>query len=757
MLCNRFILVLVCFSSLVACRSNTQHQGTKLQLAQPKDTPSVWVDPFIGTADGDSPDPPPGDKGGAVFPGATVPFGMIQWSPDTGPSSEFSYHYDDRFIKGFSVNHISGPGCPALLDFPFLPITTALAESPSKNMEALWAEFRHSDEKAAPGRYSVRTKAGLSVELTARPRAGFARISYPVDAARGLLIEAGKTAGTVTSGRLQVLSSHRIVGSLNSEGFCGGGAFKGAYRVHIAVHFDQAITQSTWYGKDTWKVGAKVSESPSHGLYLRFSDDSGAPLHATVAISYVSTNNALANLDESMKDAGFERVQKEAEATWNQYLRRIRIEGGSESDQRTFYTALYHTLLHPNIFSDVNGEFMGFDGLAHVARGYTQYANYSGWDIYRSWIQLMALIAPKETRDIMRSFVVNAQQCGALPRWTLANDETGVMVGDPGSLLVANAHAFGVRGFDERAALALMKQAATGQTVRCNKSIMRPAQSIYNEVGYLPMDAKEAGWGPTSTTLEYAAADFAIAKFSESLGDRATAALHLERSRNWRNVFNPATGYVQPRARDGQWQPNFDPSKHDGYVEGNAAQYTFFVPHDAAGLIQALGGAEAAVQRLNALFTQLNSGLSQPYFYIGNEPQFGTPWLYNYAGHPWQTQEVVNKILTRTFTDKPGGLPGNDDLGATSSWFVWASLGLYPDVPGVGRLSVNTPRFPRATVTLPGDKALVITANGVNPQSFYIQSKRINGRPWDNFWLDLKQIQNGANIDFTVSATPNTR
>ena len=290
-----------------------------------------------------------------------------------------------------------------------------MTQTPVAQREATWLDFSHTDENASPGHYSVRSTSGVSVELTASARAGYARIGFPKGAVRGLLIEAGKTAGTVTEGDMHVISPQRVVGSLSSAGFCWKQP-TATYKVHMAVQFDQAIIASTWYGEGIWKAGAKDAQGASNGLHLQFASNDERPLRAVVAISYVSVENALMNLEASLKETSFERVRAQAQTTWNRYLNRIKVQGASQVDKRIFNTALYHSLLHPNVFSDVNGQYMGLDGKVHAAQGYTHYANFSGWDIYRTWIQLVALLAPDQAHDLMRSFVVNAQQCGGFPR-----------------------------------------------------------------------------------------------------------------------------------------------------------------------------------------------------------------------------------------------------------------------------------------------------------------------------------------------------
>jgi predicted alpha-1,2-mannosidase len=382
-------------------------------------------------------------------------------------------------------------------------------------------------------------------------------------------------------------------------------------------------------------------------------------------------------------------------------------------------------------------------------------------------VQLAAVVAPDETSDMMQSMVDSAAECGALPQWALESTETAVMVGDPADPLLASAYAFGARGFDTKAALAAMVKDATDPTAACNGFLARKGLAAYLARGYCPMDDPNAPNGPASTTLEYALDDFAIAQFAGALGDSATKATFLGRAKNWKNVFDPAAsgtaslilGYPEPRLTqdmDGMpvFQPVVDVGKTvDGFVEGNASQYTFLVPHDVAGLVTALGGDPNANARLDTLFMQVNAGLDQPYFYMGNEPGFATPWQYPWAGAPWRTQAVVRTILTQAFGTGPGGLPGNDDLGAMSSWQVWAMLGLYPEVPGVGGFVLGSPTFTKATITLAGGKTLVITGRNASADAPYVQSLSVNGTSTTSTWLAWSSVAAGGTVDFTLGKT----
>ncbi|MFD1047735.1 GH92 family glycosyl hydrolase, partial [Kibdelosporangium lantanae] len=393
-------------------------------------------------------------------------------------------------------------------------------------------------------------------------------------------------------------------------------------------------------------------------------------------------------------------------------------DGGTADQKTTFYTALYHSLLQPNVFSDADGRYVGFDGRVHTAdKGHAVYTNFSGWDIYRSEAQLLALIAPRETSDIVRSMVAYAEQGGSWDRWTVANDYTGVMNGDPYHIIVSTVYAFGAKDFDASKALLLMLRGATQPT---QGYVERPGLADYQNLGYVPTGGVP---GPAATTLEYANADFAISQLARRLGDSATWSTFTKRAQNWQNLFNQ--GYLQPRNRDGSYPKPFNPASGNGYVEGNGAQYTWMVPYNPRGLFNTLGGDATAVQRLDTFFTQLNAGPTQPYAFMGNEPNANVPWLYNYAGAPAKTQSTVRRVMDELYSPHEDGLVGNDDLGQMSAWYVWAAMGMYPMIPGRSELVLNGPTFSRVVITRPTGAVLTINSEGTGP---YVSGLAFNGR-----------------------------
>ncbi len=715
------------------------------------------VDVFIGTDDSDSPNPVPGGKGGSTYPGAALPFGMVQLSPDTPFASPPGYKHSDKSVIAFSLTHLDGAGCAGERDFPIFP----LIAKPTATLDRS-DTLDHATEIASPGFYEVTLGSGIKVDLTATQRSGFARFTFPKGTGQYLTIGSGTKSDLLsTLGFEATLAGKRLLTGSHENGlFC---ASTSSYRVYFAARFDRDIADHGTWDHGTLSSGAKQVSTRDGGFYVGFDDAGRSVVQMKIGLSYTSTDAALANLDAESPDWDFDAVHQKAIDAWNGYLDRVKVEGGSADEQKGFYTALYHVLLQPAVASDVDGSAIGFDDKVKKL-SYTRYQNFSGWDIYRSWVQLVSVLAPKEASDMMQSLVDAAGECGALPRWAIANDEAGVMVGDPSDAILANAYAFGARGFDKKAALSHMLEGATDPAAKCNNYAARPALSDYLSLHYCPADAKV--WGPPSATLEYAVADAAIAQFAGALGDTTNQQKFLDRARYWQNTFDPSasgegfSGYVMPRLRSDQnGQPAFnevDVADDSAFVEGNAAQYTFMVPQDPYGLIQALGGDQSFVQRLDALMSKLNAGTKLPNFYMGDEPQFGTPWLYAYAGRADRVQSVVQRIETQAFRPTPGGLPGNDDLGATSSWLVWAMLGMYPAEPGVGGLVVGSPVFPKATITLESGKQIVITADGAAPDAPYVQSLSVDGKATTKSWIDWKQLSGGATLAFKLGKAANS-
>jgi predicted alpha-1,2-mannosidase len=741
------------------------------------------VDVFAGTQPG-----PRTFGGGHNYPGAATPFGMVQWSPDTTPAAPHSGGYDhrDHHISGFSLTHLSGAGCAVYGDFPFVPTTEALTGSPTPNAgEGLAGRlepgFSHRSESGAPGSYSVtlQPKLGgpIGVALTATTRTGFARFTFPRSPHASVLIDAGGSAQPDGEAAVALDPAKReVTGSAESGLFCGQ---RPRYKIYFAARFDRSFAASgTWTegrlepgseaAADTQGPPGNPNVTARAGAYATFDTRQARTVTARVGISYVSVAGARAALRAESDGYGFRAVRAAARKRWDAALGRIRVSGGSAREVRTFYTALYHALLAPRTFDDVGGDYVGMDGAIHQARGRTQYADFSGWDVYRTEIPLLALIDPRRASDMVQSLLADAEGSGCLPRWPYAAGQSMTMVGDSADPIIAGAAAFGADHFDHAGALAAMLRGATAPCESANGEYLeRQGLASYLELGWVPLDedvakrnansiygSPSAVWGSAATTLEYAIDDFAIAQFAarEGGGEPSTYAEFIHRAANWRNLFDPASGFVEPRFASGAFPDPYDPLQGGGFVEGNAAQYTWMVPQDPAGLFRRLGGPEKAAARLDDFLRVLNAGAGgthTDHALLGDEPTLETPWLYDWLRRPWMTQAAVRRGL-RLYVPTPAGYPGNDDLGTLSAWYVFGALGLYPAQPGTGTLALSGPLFERAEVRLAHGRRLTIEGGG-KP---YVDSLELDGHPHERPWLDYCEIAGGGTLSFKTGARP---
>jgi predicted alpha-1,2-mannosidase len=614
--------------------------------------------------------------------------------------------------------------------------------------------FSHQHESATAGYYSVLLETThIQVALTVTPRTGFAQVTYPPTKNALMLINTGGSAtGNATMGTgVQIVGNNEVSGSATSGHFCGS---NNMYTVYFVAQFDHPFSSfGTWNG-DTVTSDTRSSNGSHAGAYLRFDTIQQQLIQVKVGISFVSVANARLNLEQENPDWNFERVHQAAQAAWNERLAAIEVGGGTDAhnERQVFYTALYHTLFHPNVFSDVNGQYLGFDQRVHVARGYTQYENFPGWDMYRSLVALLALLEPQATGDMMQSLVADAQQGGGgLPRWEVANDNSGGMVGDSDDALIATSYAFGVRGFDALAALHAMDMGASVASTQAGKYHTREGLDDYLKLGYVSTRIS----GSAAITLEYATDDFAIAQLAKALGNTTTYTTYMQRSQNWKHLFQQHDEYIEPRNFDGSFISHYSPTSEQGFVESNGLQYSWMVPYDLSGLFGAMGGDSKVIQRLDTHFTELNAGPLSAYAFMGNEPEFEVPWEYDFAGAPYRTQDVLRRIETQLFLPTPDGLPGNDDGGAMSSWYVFAALGLYPEIPGVAGFALGSPLFPSMTVHLGNGQQLHIVAPSASVSTRYVQRLDINGQPYNQAWLPFAQIEHGATLEFALGNVPN--
>ncbi|MFE1193484.1 GH92 family glycosyl hydrolase [Streptomyces olivaceoviridis] len=750
--------------------------------------PTPYVDPLIGTR-----------NGGDVFPGAVVPFGMLSWSPEntrgdaTRTAAPGGYQYDATRVRGFSLTHMSGTGCAGGSgDIPFFPYAGEVTSSPaSDTKDAVYAsDFRHADETAEPGHYKVGLASGVTADLTATARTGSARFTYPAGKPASLLV---RTANSEVGSQDSTVSidpdTRTISGSVTSGNFCGYLDPEGQrayYTLYFTARFDRAFQATgTWHddrldpgsreasgGTGGFSHGGRPVAGKGAGGYVRFAPGDG-PVNVKVGISYVSREAAEANLAaENPPGRSFDAVREAARRAWRERLGAIRVGGGTDAERTTFYTALYHALLHPNVISDADGRYRGADGRVHTVdrRRHAQYGTFSGWDVYRDQVQLLTLLDPRTGSDIAQSLYELARQNnGVWDRWLHGASGTHVMNGDPSPAALAGIRAFGGTDFDLKGALKSLVRAATVPTPQdlspAGKPVLsvgqRPSLDKYLKLHYMPSVSN--AWGGAAETLEMSGADFAISQLARAAGEKDTADTFAHRAQWWQNNFNvaaaPDGGYIAGRKADGSWVTGFTPDTGNGFVEGTAAQYTWMVPHDPAGLFAALGGREAALARLDDFFHDADGGWAftgngGTKSELDNEPSINVPYLYDYAGAPYKTQETVRAAMRQLWSTEPGGIPGNDDLGAMSAWYVFSALGMYPQVPSRAELVLASPLFERIEIDRPHGNDISVRATGAAADAPYVRSLKVNGRSSDRPWLPASFVRDGGRLDYTLSATP---
>jgi len=749
--------------------------------------PAAYVDPLIGSA-----------NGGNTFPGAVTPFGMVAWSPETtlgDPTrrpAAGGYQYDATRVRGFSLTHLSGTGCRgASGDVPFLPWAGDVRFSPSADTtdRVFAVPFAHANETAEAGYYQVRLRTGVNVELTATPRTGLARFTFPPNMPATVLVRTSDSEVGSGDAHATVDPETRTVsGWVSSGNFCGYLSRvppTSYYTLYFVARFDRPFSGTgSWVdatlkpggteasGGTTWDAHGYPVKGKGSGVWVAFDSAGGPVVNVRVGISYVSLDGARANLEaEDPGTASFDELRAKARASWDQALGQVKISGGTDAQRTTFYTALYHALLHPNLFSDVDGRYAGFDGAVHSVEGRqkAQYANFSGWDVYRSQLQLVTLLDRQRGADIAQSLFNQATQNGGdWDRWTHNTGATHVMEGDAAASAVGAIDAFGGTGFDAGAALASLLKAARTPTAADSSNQgcpvlcpgQRPSLDDWLTLHYIP--TKSNAWGGAGETLEDVTADFALSQLARRLGDSTAYREMLARSGYWRNLYNPkatpTAGYIQDRNADGTW-PELDPASSRGFAEGSSAQYTWMIPFDPRGLFGLMGGDAAAVARLDAYFHMPDggwalTGLGGLHSEMDNEPSVGTPWLYLFAGRPDRTEETVRRVLETLWSPTPYGIPGNDDLGAMSSWYVWAAMGMYPLIPGRAELMLTSPLFPRVVVRRADGTEITVEAPGASARDVYVRGLKVNGAASRRSWLPASFVAKGGTLRFDLSDTP---
>lgn len=680
-----------------------------------------YVNPFIGTG-----------GHGHVFLGANVPFGNIQAGPTQkkqGWDWCSGYHYSDSTVIGFGQMHLSGTGIGDLGDVSLLPMT-----NPSQRE----VKFSHKAEYVRPGYYSVMLASGIRVELTATQRVAFHRYSFPADATKGYIalnLAQGIGWDKMTSCKFKQESDKTITGFRMSEGWAKD------QRVYFVAEFSEPV-QLEENERDTIGIFSVASTSQ--------------PLLVKVGISAVSVENARENLQQELPGWNFASVVSKANANWNRELSKIAIKTQDERAKRIFYTALYHTMIAPSVFSDVNGEYRGADGKTHKG-DFTDYTTFSLWDTYRAAFPLMTLIQPEMQRDLAETMLHIFKQQGKLPVWHLMGNETDCMVGNPGIPVLVD---IALKGFN-------VDKKAVFEAVKASAMRDERGMGLLKKYGYIPCDLdpeKET----VAKGLEYALADACIAKLAKQLGKTEDYKYFYKRSQSYRDFyFDKQTKFMRGVTSDHKFREPFDPfstvHRQDDYTEGNAWQYVWLVPHDVHGLVAAFGGEKPFVSKLDSLFIVNGdmgadaspdiTGLIGQYAH-GNEPSHHILYMYNYVGQPWKGAEKIRYVLANLYHDDFDGLSGNEDVGQMSAWYILSSVGFYQVDPAGGRYVFGSPLFDEATLNVGNGKTFRVVAHNNSSENKYIQSAKLNGKPYTRSYIDFKDIVRGGTLEFVMGNKP---
>lgn len=685
---------------------------------------SKYVDPMIGTG-----------GHGHTFPGATVPFGMVQLSPDTRIDGSWDgcsgYHFSDSVIYGFSHTHLSGTGCSDYGDIMFMPMAT----QPNIEITNYPSGFSHSNEKAVAGNYSVQLNNGIMVDLTATTRVGVHKYTFPADSIPWIVLNLSHRDKTLEAS-MNVVNQTEIEGMRRSE------AWAKDQHIYFVARFSEPFEAN----KQMVILGVKNNSKYA----FRFAKGKKSII-MKVGISNVSIEGARKNLDAELTNFDFDKVKKDAENLWNKELGKIEVTTEDKDKLKIFYTALYHTMIQPNVASDVDGMYRGRDNQVHKAEGYTYYSVFSLWDTFRAAHPLYTIIDRKRTLDFIKTFLAQYKEGGRLPVWELASNETDCMIGYHSVSVIADAAVKGIKDFDMNYALEAMKRSATWDHLGL------PA---YMDHGFLAMEDESES---VSKTLEYAYDDWCIAQMAKLLNKEEDYTTFSNRSQYWKNIFDTETNFMRPR-QNGSWLKPFEPREvNNNFTEGNAWQYTFFVPQDIPGLIDMMGGADQFDKKLDDLFTTSTktTGREQPditgligQYAHGNEPSHHMAYLYNYVGKSSKTQDRVHQIIKNFYKAAPDGLIGNEDCGQMSAWYVLSSLGIYEVTPGSATYIIGTPSFKKAKINLENGKAFTINAPAVSNENIYIESATLNNKPINERFISYNDINNGAQLTFAMGNGP---
>lgn len=701
------------------------------------------VNPFIGT-----------DFTGNTYPGAQAPFGMVQLSPDNGlPGWDriSGYFYPDSTIAGFSHTHLSGTGAGDLYDISFMPVTLPYKEA--EQPLGIHSKFSHQDEKAEAGYYSVLLKDyQIKVELTATDRCGIQRYTFPeAQAAIFLNLRKAMNWDFTNDSYIEQIDSVTIKGYRMSDGWARD------QRLYFCTRFSKPFQKMTLDTTAVTKEGKIIGNSTI--ARFDFNVKAGEQILVTTALSGVSMEGAIKNIKAEVPENDFDKYLSQTQQKWNQQLGKIEIESNDSDTKKVFYTALYHSMLAPTIYSDVDGTYYGPDKKIHQAEGWTNYSTFSLWDTYRASHPLFTYTEPERVNDMVKSFIAFYEQNGRLPVWNFYASETDMMIGYHAVPVIVDAYLKGIGDFDAKKALEACVATANLDHYR--------GIGLYKQLGYIPYNVKDEynneNWS-LSKTLEYAFDDYCIAEMANKLGENKIAEEFYKRSENYKNLYNPATSFMQPRDDKGQFIPNFKADEYTPHItESNGWQYFWSVQHHIDRLITLVGGKERFTQKLDSMFTYhpadkdelpiFSTGMIGQYAH-GNEPSHHVIYLYNKVGQPWKTQQYAAKVLHELYHNTPAGLCGNEDCGQMSAWYVFSAMGFYPVNPVSGQYEIGTPLFPKMKLHLSNGKTFTVIAKEVSPTNIYVQSVTLNGKPYNQSYITHEQIMNGSTIEFEMGNRP---
>ena len=727
---------LLCASTAVLLLSCAHHETNT-------DAFSRKVNPFIGT-----------DYTGNTYPGAQAPFGMVQLSPDNGlPGWDriAGYFYPDSTIAGFSHTHLSGTGAGDLYDISFMPVTLPYKEAPYPL--GIHSKFSHDSEQAYAGYYKVTLEDyNIDVELTATERTGIQRYTFPGgDAAVILNLAKAMNWDATTDAGIEIIDSVTVKGYRMSTGWARD------QRVYFASRFSRPFESVDIDTVPLMDGNGKTTGGKGIIATFNYKTTPGEQLVVSTAISGVDENGALNNLIAEAPEDNFDKYLAETTKKWDKELGLIAVEGGTPDDQTSFYTALYHSMLAPTIYSDVDGRYFGPDKKIHKADGWTNYSSFSLWDTYRAAHPLYTIVDPEADGDMVNSFLAFYDQHGRLPVWNFWGGETDMMLGYHSVPVIVDAYLKGIGGFDAEKALDACVATANDDEYR--------GIGLYKTLGYVPYDVVDPynaeNWS-LSRTLEYAFDDYCIAVMADKMGKKELANEFYKRSQNYKNTYNPATGFFQPRDDKGNWQPDFKPEEYTPHIsESNAWHYFWSVQHDIPGLISLTGGKEAFSAKLDSMFTVgpkeneelplFSTGMIGQYAH-GNEPSHHVIYLYNKIGQPWKTAKYAHEVLTKLYKNTPDGLCGNEDMGQMSAWYVLSAMGFYPVNPVSGQYEIGSPLFNQVKISLPEGKAFTLTAKNLSDENIYVKSVTIDGKPWNKSYITHQQIIDGANVELEMTS-----